>query len=77
MEEEVFRESKNSKWSVWVDMNQHGMPFACHIKCNRDKSDAFDKRWSWFKDDEKYTCFGCGTEVPEEIQALVILLENW
>jgi len=77
IEKEVFKESKDSKWSVWSAEDQHSMPFAGHLDCNRDESNAFDKRWSWFKDDETHTCFGCGVKVPEHIQGLVILLGKW
>ena len=77
MDIEVFKESKDSKWSICMAKDQRLMPFAYHIGCSRDKSDHFDKRWSWFKEDGNRTCYGCGTKVPKHIQCLVILLGNW
>ena len=56
----------------WIIRDSEGSrgTYGCHTPC----MDKQYTEYSWFVNDPKPVCTSCGAVVPEEIQALVMLM---
>ncbi len=77
-DKKIFTRTKYAQWAVMRTLIETGdvdnEVYAAHLRCSLVDKDAFAaNRWSWFVGDARPECYGCGTSVPEYIQALVRL----
>ena len=78
-DKKIFTRTKYARWAVMRTLIEIGdvdnEVYAAHLRCGTlNRNDAFAaNKWSWFANDAIPECYGCGTRVPEYIQALVRL----
>lgn len=79
MADRLFRQTKDSRWEVMRDtLPGNNEAYAWHRRCGG----SVGAKWSWLlddydpEDDGKAKCYGCGTEVPAYIQAIIRLYEG-